>query len=365
METENQCKCGCNRVQGNALPLSIEIESIAFLGSGVILFFFYTKRIFLVVLGCLLIYGIFSLITNIVFEESTENCEKPGAFPFLCSWKISSSLSNKNGHQEYLVPQLWLGFVMCLFWGFAVHLIRAEGRKKNREIDDQLESSADYQIFIENLPIRNYHEEEILNLIQQLWDNLEEKRSEHLEIKGVQIIYNMETVREKINKIYDLARRLCNCLEKEGTNGYQIKSTLIKPYISMKAEILNLQDELSNFRSNFITSQKFRQAYASECTLVEFGREDQLKDFLINYGQPKKSFMVEFAKKIKQLFTIPDEPLFKERQVKIMKSPEPSDIKWKNCEKPNQAWRTLLSWAIILCLCGVLYGALALLTVIQ
>ena len=224
------------------MPLCTDVESLAFLGSGVILFFFYTKRIFLVILGCLLIYGIFSLITNIVFEESTENCEKPGAFPFLCQWKISSSLSNKTGHQEYLVPQLWLGFVMCLFWGFAVHLIRAEGRKKNREIDDQLDSSADYQIFMENLPIKNYHEKEIRDLILQLWSSLKVKRSERLEIKAVEIIYDMKTVRKKIDNIYGLARRLCSYLEQKGSNeANKIKPEFIEEYASEKEKFLELR----------------------------------------------------------------------------------------------------------------------------
>ena len=35
--------------------------------------------------------------------------------------------------------------------------------------------------------------------------------------------------------------------------------------------------------------------------MVEFRRADQLEDFLAEYGEPKKSMMVEFAKKVKKL----------------------------------------------------------------
>ena len=51
--------------------------------------------------------------------------------------------------------------------------------------------------------------------------------------------------------------------------------------------------------------------------------------------------------------------------MKIIKAPEPSDILWENCEKPNKIRTTLVIWIIMLCLCGLFFGFLFLLAEIQ
>ena len=95
---------------------------------------------------------------------------------------------------------------------------------------------------MENLPIKNYHEKEIRDLILQLWSSLKVKRSEKLEIKAVEIIYDMETVRKKIDNIYGLARRLYSYLEQKGSNeANKIKPDFIEEYASEKEKFLELR----------------------------------------------------------------------------------------------------------------------------
>lgn len=48
--------------------------------------------------------------------------------------------------------QIWLGFCMCIFWLLGLNLISALGARKDREVDDSLESASDYTIKIDNLP---------------------------------------------------------------------------------------------------------------------------------------------------------------------------------------------------------------------
>lgn len=62
---------------------------------------------------------------------------------------------------------------MCVFWSIAVRFLRALGRRKNQEIDEKLDSSADSYIFLENLPVGNYHEEDLLEFVSELWENLD------------------------------------------------------------------------------------------------------------------------------------------------------------------------------------------------
>ena len=52
--------------------------------------------------------------------------------------------------------------------------------------------------------------------------------------------------------------------------------------------------------------------------------------------------------------------MFKGRQLKIFKAPEPSDIFWLHCEKKNRMRRTLFVWFLNLLLNGASYGFLEL-----
>lgn len=48
--------------------------------------------------------------------------------------------------------QLWLGFFMCILWMVGLKFITTLGLKKDRDIDDSLDSASDYTIKIDNLP---------------------------------------------------------------------------------------------------------------------------------------------------------------------------------------------------------------------
>ena len=110
---------------------------------------------------------------------------------------------------------------MCFIWSVAVRFIRTWGRIKNKRIDDDLDSSSDYNIFLEKLPVGEYHEEELLEYIEGLWNQLEESKDVKLKIKSVKIIYDMEEVRKKISKIHKLAREISHYIhKKKRKNGY-------------------------------------------------------------------------------------------------------------------------------------------------
>ena len=135
----------------------------------------------------------------------------------MCNVKIETEVANKAGRDEYLVTQLCLGFVMCVCWSVAVHLIKALGQRKSEEIDDRLDSSADNYIFLQNLPVGAFYEEELLEFVDELWDGIGEKSSSSLKIRSVQIIYNMGRVRQTIGEVYRLAGEICDCFDGEAT----------------------------------------------------------------------------------------------------------------------------------------------------
>ena len=102
----------------------------------------------LLVFTLILIYGIYSLVTNLVAANYTSNCQSPGPLPFLCSFKIQSSVEAKTGRSDLMIGQLVLGLVICIIWSIALRYIRARGRQKMQKIDDRLDSSSDYCIIL-------------------------------------------------------------------------------------------------------------------------------------------------------------------------------------------------------------------------
>jgi hypothetical protein len=109
-----------------------------------------------VILISALFYGLFALFSNLAEDNSEMDCESPGPFPTLCHWKIISSTPAKTGKPDLMLIQLILGMVMCIIWVIALRCIYYAGLSKEQTIDDQLDSSSDYSIFIDHLPAGKY-----------------------------------------------------------------------------------------------------------------------------------------------------------------------------------------------------------------
>ena len=118
---------------GEPLPYLLNIEELNFLGPGVILFFYYNKRILLMVMLASIIYAIYALATNILGNGFPYDCENSaaGTLPFFCEFKKLSS-ANKNAEPVWMIVQLCLGVLLCFVWVVGVRLIRTFGRRKNK-----------------------------------------------------------------------------------------------------------------------------------------------------------------------------------------------------------------------------------------
>ena len=68
-----------------------------------------------------------------------------------------------------MMVQVWLAIPVCFFWAVGIRLIRNMGRRLNEKIDDKLDSSSDYCIWIEDLPTGKYHEADLVSYLAKLW----------------------------------------------------------------------------------------------------------------------------------------------------------------------------------------------------
>ena len=114
-----------------------------------------------------------------------------------------------------------------------------------------------------------------------------------------------------------------------------------------------------------MSKKSYRAELTGECALIEFSDPEQLDDFVEKYGQKKESLLNELIHKIKRYCKESSVPIFKERNIKILKSPEPSDILWQHCQKKNTVKKTIIVWVLNIILSGLSFGAFELLRSIK
>lgn len=212
---EGKCEC-CSMSAGEPLPYLLNIEEeLNFMGPGVILFFYLNKRLLALTLLVSLLFSLYSMITNIVGDNYVYDCGSmpTGPIPFLCGLKRVLCISNKRPAEGWLLAQLILGTVMCLLWALGTRLIRDFGRKKNRDIDAKLDSSSDYYVWIERMPVGQYIEADVLAYMDRLWKLRNDAVPQKVGLRSVQIIYNVQYVRNTLAKMQALGERIAEMYE--------------------------------------------------------------------------------------------------------------------------------------------------------
>ena len=130
-------------------------QTLSILGSGIILFFFYLRHIRIMMFLLFVAYGTISMIFDLaIYPFKLHNCTIDDGYLIygICLFNENCNFSKISSNLFFINIQLWLGFVMCVFWLIGLKLISSFGMKKDREIDASLESASDYTIRIDNLP---------------------------------------------------------------------------------------------------------------------------------------------------------------------------------------------------------------------
>ena len=86
--------------------------------------------------------------------------------------------------------------------------------------------------------------------MQRLWGNIEEAKGQTLKIRAVQIIYNMDEVRQKILQIQELSKKLLSYFEKE-TDPKTKKKLRRSPYKILKNKIGVYQEEKQKLQDTY------------------------------------------------------------------------------------------------------------------
>ena len=134
------CNCGCNRGAGEQFPILMNEQNLTFLGPGVLLFFVYLRHIRLTIAMAFLIYGAFSLATNIITFSANPKYPCPtdtdAITLYYCQYNVMSSSDNKLTYPFLNYLQLVLGFVFSFVWVCSIKMIKYLGELKDRHITD-------------------------------------------------------------------------------------------------------------------------------------------------------------------------------------------------------------------------------------
>jgi hypothetical protein len=154
------CKCGCERFRGDHYPMSIELEKISILGSGILLYFYLLRILAIVLMIFITVYAIFAIATNLLGTTpiTTNSLHSSAACTSsYCSFRDNAS-DNYKMNEEYLGDvQLWLGLTAMILWAIASRVVKYIGTIKNEEIDKDLTSASDFAIKISNLPYGEFN----------------------------------------------------------------------------------------------------------------------------------------------------------------------------------------------------------------
>ena len=201
-------------MKGDQLPYCMNIDDYAYFGPGILLYFFYAKKLIILVCLAIILYGIYSLVVNISEGTHDHDCSvNPGSIPFLCEWKKIITKNKESSSASLHTIKVWLAIPMSILWAIGVRIVRDLGRMKNIDIDEKLDSSSDYCIWMEGLPEGQYNEIDIVNFLNKLWKSRKDKITKKLRIKSVQIIYNTKQIRDLMKSIKKLGFELINMLE--------------------------------------------------------------------------------------------------------------------------------------------------------
>lgn len=102
-------------MKGNSFNLTVRSEHLHFLGSGVILYFFFIKICIILLASTAFFYTLFSFVTNMIGNEASEEIGKCKGSLF-CIFKVSASILNKFEWRSFILIQYWLSILIAVIW---------------------------------------------------------------------------------------------------------------------------------------------------------------------------------------------------------------------------------------------------------
>ena len=303
----------CQLPTFNAAPqysLCVHLLELEDLGWGVPLYFYFQKYLLFVYLTMVLIV---SIPATIIY--SRENKAKQWKDTDDALWPIDLTLGNygtdDNRYEDSsLNTVIILGIVTIVilyimnffFQNFQINIVN--------KIDEVNVTPGDFTVTVSSLP-RDKNKEQIHNWMSSRLDNLE--------IKEINLAYDISTVVAKIRKLDKL---------KQIKNNYELHKTKYK-YEDLQRDIKNLQQEVDQIKRD-IDNHEAKLDYMGRA-FVTFDKQSQAERVIWLF-QRHWTIRVYFAlfKNWRWTNKCKDKRWWDNKFVQVDRSAEPTDIFWEN-----------------------------------
>lgn len=341
-----------------------QLNSIEAIGVTTLVFFEFMRQMALLMFSNFVIYGIYSLATDISeqrFSSMHSGCLDSNSCPFVRLIGIASKVTPADGQaSKFLIAQAWLGMAMTFLWIGQLLYSRNRFRFISDVIDERLTTASDFTAQLYNLPRDvGYTDEEVIEELKE-WCK---RRQLNLEVLKVSIAFEieelsssirgLEEVQRKIRK-HDLATR--KAIEKSKLSVEQV-TALKKEEADLILKIGQLSEQSEEtLRPGLYAFVTFR----TRAMLFEFLRASKrsaLEVLLLWLA----NLCCEDAKVFESSLTIKGKNIYTKR------APEPSDVTWENAgvSRATVVRNQVMSYVVSLLFLGASFGIIYGLSVAQ
>lgn len=201
------CQCCGFEVENEPLKLTCRKGDLAFLGTGIPLYFEFIQACCHMMLGGILFFTIFASIQNYYGDDCLDKKE---IAPNECQLSSVTRLSlvNQRYDDKAFQRQAWVTLGVVILFVCLLHLYRKQARDTEQECDRKIVSPSDYTVEIGGLPLV-YTENDIREAIAAWWKNVPKSTKEETEgfpIKKINIAYD-------IGEYYQKTQEKNQCLQ--------------------------------------------------------------------------------------------------------------------------------------------------------
>ena len=288
-----------------------------FLGVGIPLFLDFIKNCIYVLLMILLISGVYNFYSDLNGKDclSEEQLKKmysgKSSLSFkktlkysnklcLLGWKTMISFANKRTNKKSVLYQELLNLAAIIIIIIMLQFFRYSQRKINVQYDENNVTPEDYTVMLKGIPKTDDMDD---NLVKQEI----ERQVEDVNVVKVCFSYDLSEYYNVINS----KSKVLSQKKKKLNNGLEINDEEI---IQLDYELENIKKKLSELELKYLNGGEIQDF--TGFAFVSFRTESE-KETFTNHFKPKKLNNNTF-------FTI------KDKKVRILRAPEPSDVLWKN-----------------------------------
>ncbi|KAL4465968.1 hypothetical protein ABPG74_004205 [Tetrahymena malaccensis] len=323
LESKNPEYCACcqRSYKNKRISLFCSLKELAFLGSGIPLYFQFVKtaRNMLIVSGLFSIYMIYFNIQGNYCQDNPIQTENSSCYrDFYSIFSMVNVKNNESIIEQYSIIQFSLSIVLF----FVIKIFYRQMETLKSEVEQLYRSPEDYTAQLYNMPAGYKDKNQYPDL-----QSCEKKQGINLRIN--QIKQSNEGCSKKDENYNDVSRI--------GYNKNEIMYAIQQSYKEkgLKVIAVNIAYDLEEFEKgdqdtkNYFLYGENRRQYCSKSCFITFSSITELKQFLQDH---QRNVLQTLWANLRIYFERPSKKylIFRDNLIRAKKAPAPDDVYWEN-----------------------------------